>query len=82
MSPGRWSKLEELYHAARERDPAERSAFLAAACQGDDDLKRQIETLLAQDSGGKILDDPASRSSAPSAQAAWAKCGRREPSPL
>jgi eukaryotic-like serine/threonine-protein kinase len=57
----RWRKIEELYHAAREREPGERVAYLAGACHGDDELKRQIETLLAQDSDGNILGGPASK---------------------
>jgi serine/threonine protein kinase/Tol biopolymer transport system component len=59
MTSERWRKIEELYHAAQERDPRERGAFLAGACRGDDELQREIEVLLAQDSGGNILDSPA-----------------------
>ena len=32
MTPERWKRIEELYHAALARPPAERAAFLAAAC--------------------------------------------------
>jgi len=60
MTPERWQKIEALYHAAQERDPGERSAFLEGACNGDDDLKREVELLLAQESDGNILDSPAS----------------------
>jgi serine/threonine-protein kinase len=60
MSPERWRSIEELYHAALERTPAERTAFLADACHGDEGLKHEVESLLAQESGGKILDRPAS----------------------
>jgi len=59
MSPGRLRRIEELYHAARQREMVERSFFLAEACRGDEELKREVESLLAQDSGGKILDRPA-----------------------
>ncbi len=58
MNPERWRRIEELYNAAQEREPEERGAFLAGACRGDDELKREIERLLAKDSGGKILDSP------------------------
>ena len=61
MTPERWRSIEELYHAARDRDPGDRSAFLAAACEGDDGLKHQVQSLLDQDSsdGSKFLDHPA-----------------------
>jgi Tol biopolymer transport system component len=49
MTPKRWSQLEELYHLARERGTA-------ALSGADADLRREVERLLAQDSGGRILD--------------------------
>jgi eukaryotic-like serine/threonine-protein kinase len=48
MSPERWQKIEQLYHAALEREPGGRSAFLDQACQGDVELRREAEALLAQ----------------------------------
>jgi len=61
MTSERWRKFEELYHAARQRDPSERSAFLADECRGDDELKRNIESLLAQDSVENVLNRPAAQ---------------------
>jgi Tol biopolymer transport system component len=49
MSPERFQKIEEIYHAARELEPSRRSAFLARACSGDEELRRELEELLAQD---------------------------------
>jgi eukaryotic-like serine/threonine-protein kinase len=46
MTPDRWKRLEEIYHAARTRDSAERAAYVAEACGDDDDLRLQIESLL------------------------------------
>ena len=60
MTPARWRQIEELYHSAREREPGGRSALLAQACGDDEELRRRVELLLAQDdSGDKILDRPA-----------------------
>ena len=60
MTPERWQRIETLYHAARDREPEERAAFLDQACQGDEELRRRIELLLAQDSPSeKLLDRPA-----------------------
>jgi len=58
MTPDRGRKIEELYNAARDREPNHRSAFLAEACAGDDELRSQVQGLLDQDSGSgsKILD--------------------------
>ena len=58
MSPERVDRIEELYHAARERKPQERAAFLADACQGDLELRAEIESLLAQQSE-PLFDKPA-----------------------
>jgi Tol biopolymer transport system component/predicted Ser/Thr protein kinase len=48
ISPERWQKIEHLYHTALEREPGGRSAFLDQACQGDAELRREVEALLAQ----------------------------------
>jgi serine/threonine protein kinase len=48
MTPERWQRIEELYHDALTRDPADRAAFLATACAGDDDLRHEVESLLQQ----------------------------------
>jgi serine/threonine protein kinase len=58
-APDRWSRVEALYHAARERDAGERAAFLDAACVGDADLRREMESLLAQPTDDGFLSVPA-----------------------
>ena len=59
MDPARWRRVEEIYQAAAERQPEERAAFLAAACAGDEDLRREVESLLAQPTADGMLDRPA-----------------------
>src|ERR1051326_655659 len=49
MKPERWERIAQLYHEASERPAVQRSAFLAEACQGDEDLRREVESLLRQD---------------------------------
>jgi eukaryotic-like serine/threonine-protein kinase len=51
MSEQRSQRIEQFYHAARERGPRERAAFLEQACGGDDELRCEVESLLAQDGG-------------------------------
>src|SRR5437879_3611722 len=48
MTPERWLEVERLYHSALEQEPGERAEFLAQACQGDAELRRETEELLAQ----------------------------------
>src|SRR5262245_23918384 len=49
MTPERWRHIERLYHAALERDTDEQAAFLAEACDGDDSLRGEVESLLRCD---------------------------------
>jgi serine/threonine protein kinase len=43
----RWAQIEELFHRAAECDPSDRERLLDDACNGDAELRREIETLLA-----------------------------------
>jgi hypothetical protein len=47
MDGPRWSKIESLYHAAREKASGERSLYLASACAEDPTLRSEVESLLA-----------------------------------
>jgi len=47
MDPHRWAEIESVYQGARERDRAERPAWLQQACRDDPDLLREVESLLA-----------------------------------
>jgi predicted Ser/Thr protein kinase len=59
-TPDRWQKIEALYHAALERDPASRAPFLDGACGSDGALRKEIESLLAEATEGQgLLDQPA-----------------------
>ena len=43
----RWKRVEELFQEALERKPADHRAFLEAECGDDDELKAEVESLLA-----------------------------------
>ena len=60
MSPERWQKIEDLYHAALERDPGERPGFLQQACGRDQELLSEVESLLAQEARNvaEMIDRP------------------------
>src|SRR5689334_11211444 len=60
MKPERWQQLDELFHAALERQPGERSAFLDEACAGDESLRTKLESLLdAHEKAGSFIESPA-----------------------
>ncbi len=60
MTPTRWREIERVYHTALEHPPAERHAYLADVCKSDPELRREVESLLAQDSSRSgTLDRPA-----------------------
>jgi len=47
----RWQQVKELFEAALERGPAEQAVFLAQACGGDEEVRREVESLLAAHEG-------------------------------
>lgn len=49
MTPERWDKVVSIFHAATDKRPEERGALLDEACQGDDDLRAQVEALLREE---------------------------------
>jgi serine/threonine protein kinase len=65
MTPERWEQVGQLYQAALELRPGERTAFLRQACGEDESLCREVESLLAaeQDAadflGAGAIDDAA-----------------------
>ena len=60
MTPERWRQITELFHAALARDARDRAAFLADACAGDEGMRREVESMLAQPaSSDGFLDGPA-----------------------
>ncbi|HMX27754.1 MAG TPA: protein kinase, partial [Blastocatellia bacterium] len=47
MTPDRWARIDQLLDEAMERPATERSAFLDGACLDDQELRREVESLLA-----------------------------------
>jgi len=66
MSPERWTRVGRLYSAVLAQPVEGRAAFLAEACAGDEDLRHEVESLLAQPaSTDGVLDGPAVAFAAP-----------------
>ena len=47
MKPERWSKIESIFHKALEADEIRRGSVIEESCAGDEELRREVESLLA-----------------------------------
>ena len=60
MNPARWKQVTDIFHAALDRSPAEREAFLASATAADAELLREVRSLLdAHGTSDAFLETPA-----------------------
>jgi eukaryotic-like serine/threonine-protein kinase len=64
VTPERFRQIERLFHEARTRPLGVRGAFLAEACGGDEALRREVESLLAQPEFGPGVIDTGVRAMA------------------
>ena len=53
----RWSRIERLFQGAVDRSPSERAEFLKKACAGDEALRLEVESLLANDNNATTAID-------------------------
>src|SRR5215813_1235934 len=60
MTPQRYLQVSQLYHAALEQDSDHRVAFVREACGADEELRREVESLLAvrKQAGGFMPSGP------------------------
>ncbi|HEU4511138.1 MAG TPA: protein kinase [Pyrinomonadaceae bacterium] len=59
MTPERWRQVEEIFQAALDLTPEDRSRYVSEVCASDTALRRDVESLLSQyDSAGELLDEP------------------------
>ena len=61
MSIERWRNVESLFHSARTLKPEQRRGYLKSTCGGDQELLREVESLVANDelaAGFLETDDP------------------------
>ena len=57
MTPELWQRLKPLFHAALQRDPQDRAAFLEEACGDDLELRMQLKQLIeADEQGTRTID--------------------------
>ena len=58
--PERWQQIEKICQSALELDESRREAFLEEACGGDQELRREVESLLRFDKqGDRFIEGPA-----------------------
>ncbi|MCP4656175.1 MAG: protein kinase, partial [bacterium] len=62
MTAERWTQIKTILQAALELSEHERAAYLEEACGTDQELRREVETLLTADQDRiRFLDRPVSR---------------------
>src|SRR5207248_2131480 len=60
MTPEDWQRIKTLLQSALEREPGQRSAFLAAACGGDESLRKEVESfIISHEQAGGFIEEPA-----------------------
>jgi hypothetical protein len=47
MDPERWNQVDRLLQSALQIPSAQRDAFLREACGGDDQLEKEVRSLIA-----------------------------------
>src|SRR5262249_16888885 len=68
MTPERWKRVQEVFNGAVELPPTDRERFLQAACRGDAELRKEVDSLIAshEDASSKFPALPSIEMSAPS----------------
>src|SRR6185312_6852362 len=56
MTPDRWRRINQLFHATLEQDPAGVEAFLARECAGDPELYSEVQRMREANSRSGLLD--------------------------
>src|SRR5256885_5536819 len=60
MKPERWQQIKPILQSALKHEPGDRSAFLSAACAGDESLRKQVESLIiSHEQAGGLIEEPA-----------------------
>ena len=62
MTSEQWQRVKELFEAAADLDPEERTGFLTLECRGDEELRQEVESLLAaHDADSGFMKEPVGR---------------------
>lgn len=58
MNPDRWRQIEEVFHAAADHPASGRANYLAQVCGEDEELMKEVASLLAQDNADTFIHEP------------------------
>jgi serine/threonine-protein kinase len=73
-----WRRAEDLFHAALERSPDARRAFLDETCGEDGELRQQVQRLISKDEhAGSFLETPVLANATAAVGACGALVGRQ-----
>ena len=79
MTPERWRQVKDIFDAAVECAPASRAELLRQRCGSDQELWREVESLLASDGAtGSRLDSPLKLADAGKSKTAGTRLGPYE----
>ncbi len=60
MTPERWQQVKEIFNSALMYRPEDRGPFISQACSGDENLRSEVESLIAShEQSGSFIDQPA-----------------------
>jgi len=60
INPEKWREIKEIFYAALRHAPEEREGFLNDSCKDDDQLRREVESLLSSsEAAGSFMQNPA-----------------------
>ena len=60
MERERWAQVEQIFHAALQVEESRRGELVRQSCAGDEDLRREVESLLAHHSeSASFIETPA-----------------------
>ncbi|HEY2962060.1 MAG TPA: protein kinase [Pyrinomonadaceae bacterium] len=66
MTPERWQQVKAIFNSAINYRPEERDLFISQACSGDENLRSEVESLIAShEQSGSFIDEPAFKVAAP-----------------
>jgi hypothetical protein len=64
MKQEHWQQIRDIFDGAIEHAPDERSRFLDEVCANDEEVRREVESLLASlDGAGSFLENARRRQS-------------------
>src|SRR5262245_43202604 len=58
MNSERWRRIEDIFRTAVDRPAAERDDYLTRVCDGDEDLRREVLSLIERDTDEDFIQAP------------------------